>query len=127
METPGLFIMLPNVDYVFITSLFCAKNMKIEKMSLEQITPELITDFLDYLESTMKYSASSRNQRLAALRTFFRYLMHDDVTYISLTQDVLSIPMKKTKNTIPEHLSLSGIFSSVLHLEKSLSTFLLLA
>ena len=94
---------------IFLRYCESAKNMKIEKMSLEQITPELITDFLDYLESTMKYSASSRNQRLAALRTFFRYLMHDDVTYISLTQDVLSIPMKKTKNTIPEHLSLSGI------------------
>lgn len=94
---------------IFLRYCESAKNMKIEKMSLEQITPELITDFLDYLESTMKYSASSRNQRLAALRTFFRYLMHDDVTYISLTQDVLSIPMKKTKNTIPEHLSFSGI------------------
>ena len=82
---------------IFLRYCESAKNIKIEKMSLEQITPELITDFLDYLESTMKYSASSRNQRLAALRTFFRYLMHDDVTYISLTQDVLSIPMKKTK------------------------------
>ena len=98
-------------DNISIFLRYCedVKKFKIEKMVLSQITPELVTDFLDYLENSLHYSVSSRNQRLASLRALFRYLMQDNIEYIELTQNILNIPIKRTKNAVPEHLTVDGL------------------
>ena len=43
------------------------------------------------------------------LRAFFRYLMQDNIEYIELTQNILNIPIKRTKNAVPEHLTVDGL------------------
>src|SRR5665648_615643 len=44
-----------------------------ERITLEALTSELVTGFLDWLETERKCSISTRNQRLAAIHSFFRY------------------------------------------------------
>jgi len=45
-----------------------------EKLQLEQLDRELVVEFLDHLENTRSNAVSTRNQRLAAIKTFFHFL-----------------------------------------------------
>ena len=55
---------------------FASQRLKIppSSMTLEQIDALLITDFLEYLEETKGNTASTRNTRLAAIKSFFHFL-----------------------------------------------------
>ena len=45
-----------------------------DKLSYSDFTPERIEAFLSYLEEERGISISTRNQRLAAIHSFFRYI-----------------------------------------------------
>jgi len=81
------------------------KGFTIERITLDCLTAELITDFLIWLEINRKCSISTRNQRLAAIHSFFRYVQGEDLTGIYHFQQVISIPIKKTEKKLIEHLS----------------------
>lgn len=51
-----------------------ATRMNIDRLHLEDITAEIVLQFLDDLEKTRKNSRRTRNLRLAAIRSFFRYV-----------------------------------------------------
>jgi site-specific recombinase XerD len=72
------------------------EGMKIEKLSIKDCTPELIERFLGWLESDRKNGASTRNQRLAAINSFVRYVQPQEPTMLLNFQKVLDIPIKKT-------------------------------
>jgi site-specific recombinase XerD len=55
----------------FITN---ATRKPIDRLEVEDITADLVLRFLDDLEKTRKNSRRSRNLRLAAIRSFFRYV-----------------------------------------------------
>lgn len=81
---------------------FCTseKKMKLGKLSINEITPDLIMDFLKHLENSGN-SISTRNQRHSALRSFFQYLQLIEPKYILHSQNILSIKFKHyTKSTI---------------------------
>ena len=54
---------------------FCrdVRGIPPERLRLEQIDVPLVEVFLDYLERERQSSARTRNQRLAAVHSFFRY------------------------------------------------------
>lgn len=85
------------------------EKIKIDRFSLDHFNKDRVLRFLEYLESDLKYSISSRNQRLAAIHAFWQFLLREDVSYLSLAQEILNIPMKKKPKTIPEYLSLEGV------------------
>ena len=64
-------------------------------LRIEDLDTEVILAFLDYLETDRHNSARSRNARLAAIRSLFRYaaLRHPD--HAALIQRVLAIPQKR--------------------------------
>ncbi len=94
---------------IFLRYCEAKEGLKIEKISLKHINQDIVERFLDDLETNMQYSIASRNQRLAAIRTFFRYIMHEDISYMSLAQEILNIPLKKAPKSIPDYLTLQGI------------------
>ena len=81
------------------------KALAIERISMEVLTAELIINFLDWLECERKSSVSTRNQRLASIHSFFRYVQGEDPVGIYHFQKVISIPVKKTIKTVIGHLS----------------------
>ena len=81
------------------------KALAIERISMEVLTAELIIDFLNWLEDERKSSVSTRNQRLASIHSFFRYVQGEDPVGIYHFQKVISVPIKKTIKTVVEHLS----------------------
>jgi integrase/recombinase XerD len=44
------------------------------KLTIEDLDADLVADFLTYVETTRGNTARTSNTRLAAIRSFFRYL-----------------------------------------------------
>ena len=83
--------------------------VKIEKLTLEKITKETIIEFLDWIQKERKCSNSTRNSRLAAIHSFYRYLQYESLDYLHECQKILSIKFKKTKKESINYLTVEGI------------------
>ena len=64
-------------------------------LTLDDLTVPFIGDFLDSLETGRKNSARTRNIRLAAIHSFFRYVALEEPTQALLCQRILAIPAKR--------------------------------
>lgn len=64
-------------------------------LSLDDIDAPLVGSFLDHLEKTRGNSSRSRNTRLAAIRSFFRYAAFIEPAHSALIQRVLAMPSKR--------------------------------
>jgi site-specific recombinase XerD len=64
-------------------------------LTLDDLTVPFIGDFLDSLETGRKNSARTRNIRLAAIHSFFRYVALEEPAQAMLCQRVLAIPSKR--------------------------------
>jgi integrase/recombinase XerD len=76
-----------------------------EKLTIERIDKKFIEGFLDWLENERGNSISTRNQRLAAIHAFFKYLQYETPDFLLLSQQNMFIPTKKC--TKPELCYLS--------------------
>lgn len=65
------------------------------QLAFEQIDAPLITAFLDDLESKRGVCARSRNLRLTAIRSFFRYAAFEAPAHAEQIQRVLAIPSQR--------------------------------
>ncbi len=81
------------------------KKLPVERMTLNVVSREWITDFLEWLETDRKCSISTRNQRLAAIHSFFRYIQAEEPAGIFHFQKISSIPIKKAKKKVVEYLT----------------------
>ena len=91
--------------------LYCrdVEGRKIERLCFKEIDIHLIEGFLDWLEEERCCGAQTRNQRLAALRAFFRYAQAEFPEYMSLCQKIASVPRKKTSAPEIGYLSIDVI------------------
>lgn len=90
---------------LFIKYLVNNKKINIKNLSFEHITRENIIDFLNYLEFDLKVSILTRNQRLAAIKSFCNYISYEDISNINNIQKILSISKKKTSQKIISFLT----------------------
>jgi integrase/recombinase XerD len=70
------------------------------QLSLEQIDAPLVTGFLQHLETHRGNAVSTRNVRLAAIRSFFHFLEYRLPAALEQIRRVLSIPTKKTDSKL---------------------------
>ncbi len=82
-----------------------SKNISPERITLEILSSDLLTGFLEWLEIIRKCSISTRNQRLAAIHSFFRYVQAEEPSGLFHFQKVIAIPSKKARKTVVEHLT----------------------
>ena len=73
-------------------------------LKLEQLDAELIGAFLKDLEEKRRNSPDTRNTRLAAIRSFFRFLEHRVPDALEQIRRVLAIPFKKTTSRLVPYL-----------------------
>ena len=89
-------------------SLFAFASQKLKvapsALLLEQLDAALISTFLEHLETTRGNSAETRNIRLAAIRSFFRFLQHREPAAVEQVRRVLAIPFKKTDTRLVAYL-----------------------
>jgi integrase/recombinase XerD len=71
----------------------CAKPPT--RLKIEDIDTDLIANFLLHVETARRNGARSRNTRLAAIRSFFRYVAISDPTHLLHCQRILAMPSKR--------------------------------
>ena len=67
------------------------------QLRIENLDAPFIGLFLDHLESTRKNSARSRNARLGAIHSFFRYVALEEPAHALHCQRILAVPNKRHK------------------------------
>ena len=80
------------------------KGLTPDRLELEQLTPSLVMDFLKHIVEKRGCKPRSRNQRLAALHSFFRYVHVERPQYISQCQRILAIPHQRKEESLVEYL-----------------------
>lgn len=65
------------------------------KLTVEDIDADLVADFLTHAETARGNSARSRNTRLAAIRSFYRYVAMTDPASLLHCQRILAMPNKR--------------------------------
>ena len=85
---------------------FAAHKLKAapSALMLEQLDATLISAFLEHLETARRNSAQTRNIRLAAIRSFFRFVQHREPAALDQIRRILAIPFKKTDTRLVAHL-----------------------
>ena len=81
------------------------KKVPVEKITIDTLSSQCLLDFLQWLETDRKCSISTRNQRLAAIHSFFRYLQREEPAGLFNFQKITAIPIKKTQKKIVEYLT----------------------
>ena len=76
-----------------------------ERLTLELIDAAAITGFLAWLHASRHNSASTSNQRLAAIDSFFTWMQSQDPARMACCQDILAIPARKHDRPAVTHLS----------------------
>lgn len=94
---------------LFISFMEQQKKINVSKIELKDITKESVIEFLDWLQSKRKCSDATRNVRLAALHSFFRFLQYHHPENLNEWQRILSIKVKKSKKETINYLSIDGI------------------
>lgn len=78
-------------------------------LALDDLDAPLLGEFLDDLESRRGISARTRNVRLAAIHSFFKYAAFYQPAHSLLIQRVLAIPSKRSDRSSIEFLTHSEI------------------
>jgi integrase/recombinase XerD len=74
------------------------------RLTVEQVDVILVGDFLAYVEDQRGNSARSRNARLAAIRSFFRFVAMKEPAYLLHCQKILAMPGKRYERRPVEFL-----------------------
>lgn len=98
-------------DTFILLSLFMEekKHIKLSKLMLSDIKQRVIIEFLDWLQEDRKNSASTRNQRLAVIRSFFSYIQYVNPELMHECHKIMSIKLKKASQKAINYLAIEGI------------------
>lgn len=66
-----------------------------DRLDFEKLDAPLISDFLAEMEKTRGVTAQTRNLRLTAIRSFFRFAAYEMPTHSAQIQRVLALPTKR--------------------------------
>ncbi len=91
--------------YLLLEFMNEVKNIKPDKIKIESITKEIIIQFLDWLENKRNVSISTRNQRLASLKSFYKYVQINEPDLFNTCSQILSIKNKKVPKKIVSHFT----------------------
>ncbi len=80
-----------------------------EKITMSCIIQQRVISFLDWLETERRCGVTTRNLRLTAIHSFFRYAQAESPESLFHFQKVMAIPVKKGRKRTVEHLTPEGI------------------
>ena len=85
------------------------QEREVAALDLENIGAQDVIAFLQYLEDTRKNTPATRNVRLAAIHSFFRYLAGQHPERLEQSQRILGIPFKRARTRSVEYLEYTEI------------------
>ena len=86
---------------------FASKRLGVapSDLQVEQIDAELVLAFLDHIQHERASGARTRNTRLAAIRSFMRFIEYRVPAALDQIRRVLAIPVQRTDTRLVKHLS----------------------
>lgn len=86
---------------------FAAQRLKKgpSTLALDDLNTSLIGAFLDHIEKERGNTARSRNTRLAAIHSFFRYVSFHEPSHADLCHRILAIPNKRYQQKLIDYLT----------------------
>ena len=86
---------------------YASERLKVppSQLELEQIDAPLVVGFLNHLESARGNAASSRNVRLAAIKSFMHFLEYRVPSALEQIRRILAIPPKNAETRLVRHLT----------------------
>jgi site-specific recombinase XerD len=82
---------------------------QIASLELGDLDVDAITGFLDHIETNRSNSAATRNCRRAALRSFVKHLIRNDLAHSRQYTRVLAIPSKKARQRPATYLEADDV------------------
>ena len=98
-----------NTFTLFLNYMDEVESIKADKLQTDHMTKKRILGFLDWLQNNRQSGNATRNQRLAVMHAFVKYMRYEDVQHLEQWQDILSIKIKKTKSHGVNYLTIEGI------------------
>jgi integrase/recombinase XerD len=85
-------------DTIKLLLCYVAKALRkpVDKLDVEDVPEETVLGFLDHIEQVRGCSASTRNARLAALRTFFGFIANEEPELLLQCRRIRDVPQKRT-------------------------------
>lgn len=86
---------------------FASKRLKVapSDLQLEQIDAPLVLAFLEHLETERGNGARSRNARLAAIKSFMRFVEHRVPSALEQVRRILAVPAKRADARLIAYLT----------------------
>lgn len=94
---------------LFLTYMKEQERISAQNLALKHLTRKVILRFLDWLQEERQCSNSTRNHRLAAMHSFFKYMQYEDSVHIGQWQEIMSIRVKKQERKSVNYLTVDGI------------------
>lgn len=94
---------------LFITFMHQHKGIEANKLDFSTITQGCVVEYLDWLQNTRRSCDATRNARLAALHSFFRYMQYRHPENLFKWQQILSIPAKNMEKATINYLSVDAM------------------
>lgn len=82
-----------------------AQKKRPSQLALHEVNAELVLEWLKHLEVERRNRPQTRNARLAAVKSFFRYLEWREPEALAQVQRVLAIPSKRSEKRLTPFLS----------------------
>jgi integrase/recombinase XerD len=92
---------------LLLTSIGCHKRRPVAALTLKDLNADAVIRFLSSLETERGNTIRTRNTRLSAIRTFFRYLISQDPTRAAQYHAAAVIPLKRAARRIMTYLDIS--------------------
>lgn len=86
---------------------FAARRLRVRpcEIEIEQLGANMILDFLDHIEAERANTPRTRNARLAAVRSFFRFLEYRAPACLNVAMQVQAIPSKRIEQPLVDYLT----------------------
>jgi integrase/recombinase XerD len=87
--------------------VFASQRLRVppSQLHVEQIDAPLVIGFLNHLETARRNGPSSRNVRLAAIKSFMHFLEFREPSAVEQIRRIVAIPPKKADTRLVRHLT----------------------
>lgn len=94
---------------LFLAFLARSSGKPTAQLRLEDLKAERVLAFLEHVEQKRNNCTATRNLRLAALRTFFQYMISEDTVRSGQYQKIVAIPVKRNPRPVMGYLDIAEV------------------
>lgn len=85
------------------------KHIRADKIEISNLDRATVNEYLEYLETQKKVSISTRNNRLAGIKSYFRYISYHYPVHIGQCSTIFEIQSKKAESRPVDYLSVQAV------------------